>query len=596
MVKHMITKYLLFIILLILNYTTVVFSQNISNAQIFGKITSANDKVIHIGEKWIPVSETGEFTFTAKIKYPMLYDISYGKLNWVAYLEPDSETELKLNSGDLSSLEYKGDLISSNNFLKKTSLLNQPVNDSFYKLENIVQLNRKDKAGFISTIDSLRKFYLRPLFSVGEDKEGLSNAFINLFKADIDFKVNNLIFLYPFRHWWVGITHEKVILSKADLDGINSTIDNIEMLDLPSYKEFCKSWIDYNTEMLATKNTDQKNYCLKKMDAVFDYLPRIFSNHELLDYWLSEFLSEFIQKNGIENSEKYIKDFYANCKTEVYRTRIEKQCSSILEGQKDHIVKTYKSINGYNLQAHIFYANDFKKGEKRPAILVFFGGGWDDGNVTWAFGNAKKYSNLGMIGIAVQYSLSNFKDITPINTMQDAKDLIIWLRINSDSLGIISNKIAGSGWSAGAHLIASAAVFADTLPDKKINSAPDVLLLTSPAVDAGHDVPFNLLLSETGVDPLSLSPVEHVFNGLPPTIIFQGREDHVVPLKGVQLFHDKMVANENYCELCIYDNVGHLFTPSYLDDRGWPQPDKEIQKQADIKAVEFLKKFGFISK
>ncbi|MGD1046414.1 MAG: alpha/beta hydrolase [Bacteroidota bacterium] len=573
------------------------YSQGINNAQIRGTIISATVKTIRIGENTIPISETGEFTFTAKIKYPMLYDISYGKLNWVVYLEPNSKTELKLNSGDLSSLEYKGDLTSPNNFLKKTSLLNQPVNDSFYNLKNIVQLVKKDEANYISAIDSLRNFYLKPLSSVEEGNEKLSKAFIELFKADVNFKVYNLILVYPLRHWWIGTAHERVILSKSGLDYINpKTIDNIEWLDLSSYREFCKSWIDYNADILAIKNTGQKNYSLKKMDVVFGYLPKRLTNHELLDYWLSECLSDFIQKNGMANSEKYVKDFYANCKTEVYRARIENQCSSILQGQKDHIVKIYKSINGYNLTAHIFYPNEFKKGEKRPAILVFFGGGWDDGNVMWAFGNAKQYSNLGMIGIAVQYRLSNHKDITPIDAMQDTKDLMIWLRINADSLGIVSDKIAGSGWSAGGHLIASAAVFADTLHDKEINSAPDVLLLTSPALDVGHEVPFNLLLSETGVDPLSLSPVEHVFKGLPPTIIFQGREDHVVPLKGVQLFHDKMVANGNYCELCIYDNVGHLFTPSYLDDRGWPHPDKEIQKQADIKAVEFLKKFGFISK
>jgi acetyl esterase/lipase len=332
------------------------------------------------------------------------------------------------------------------------------------------------------------------------------------------------------------------------------------------------------------------------MDAVFEYLPGIFTNHELLDYWLSEYLSEFIQNNGMANSEKYVKDFYANCRTEVYRTGIEKLCNSILEGQKDHIVKTYKTVNGYNLQAHIFYPSDFKRGEKRSAIAIIHGGGWTIGDVSWAFEPAKRYSNLGLIGIAVQYRLSNNKDISPIDAMQDAKDLIIWLRANADSLGIISNKIAGSGWSAGGHLITSAAVFADTSTDKKINSAPDALLLTSPAVNAGHDEWFIHLLSKTGVDPLSLSPAEHVSKGLPPTIILEGREDHVTPLDGIKIFNDRMLADGNYCELCIYDSVGHMFTPSYLDDRVWPQPDKEIQKQADIKAVEFLKKFGFISK
>lgn len=589
------TKPLFLIIFLVCSYTAVVFSQKINDAQISGKITNVHDKTIQIGENTITVSETGEFVFAPRIKYPMLYDLSYGKLNWVVYLEPGSKTELKLDSGDLSSLEYEGDLTSPNNFLKKTSLLNQPINGSFYKQENMVQLYGKNEASFLLIIDSLRNLYLNPLSSLQEENTELSEAFINLFRADVDFKVYNLIVHYP--DWHAQVTGEEIILSKAALDCINSrTIDNVALLDLSSYKEFCKSWIDYNADMLAIKNTDPKNYNLRRLDAVFGFLPRIFTNHEPSDYWSSEYLSEFIQNNGMANSEKYIKDFYANCKTEVYRNKVREFCNSILEGQKDHVVRTYKTVNGYNLQAHIFYPSDFKKGEKRPAILVFHGGGWSIGNFSWAFPGAKQYSNLGMIGIAVQYRLSNFMDITPIDAMQDAKDLMIWLRINADSLGILSNKIAGSGWSAGAHLITSAAVFADTLPDKKINSAPNALLLTSPPLDEGNEKWFIHLISKTGVDPLSLSPVEHVSKGLPPTIILQGREDHVVPLKGVQLFHDKMVADGNYCELCIYDNVGHLFTPSYLDDTGQPQPDKEIQKQADTKAVEFLKKFGFMNK
>ena len=69
----------------------------------------------------------------------------------------------------------------------------------------------------------------------------------------------------------------------------------------------------------------------------------------------------------------------------------------------------------------------------------------------------------------------------------------------------------------------------------------------------------------------------------------------MTPLNVVQPFYDKMLAKGNYCEIWIFDKVGHLFTPSNLDDTGWPRPDKEIQKQADIKAVEFLKKFGFIN-
>lgn len=568
------------------------FSRGISESQIKGTIINATEKSIQIGGITIPLSEKGEFVFTAKAESPMLYEVIYGEMNWLVYIEPNRTAEFTLHSGDLSSLEYDGQLIEQNNCLKEASLLEQSVNE----FNSMFKLFSKNEADFLQAIDSLIILYQNPISYVTKGKTKVSKDFVSLFEANASLRIYSFIIHYPDFHWQV--TREGVDLSKAGLDYINpKTVDNIRLLDLSSYQEFTRLWIDYNADILAEKNTKQKDYNHKKMEILFAYLPNLFSNQELIDYWLSEYLSEFMQNNGVANSEKYIKDFYSLSKTEAYQKRIEELHNSILEGHKDHIVKTYKYINGYVLQAHIFYPDNKKEGEMRPAIAIFHGGGWNSGNYSWAFGPAKFYSNLGMIGIAVQYRLSNQKDITPIDAMQDAKDLMIWLRQNSESLGILRNKIAASGWSAGAHLIASAAVFADTLPGNKINSVPDVLLLKSPAVDVGHNqLWFSQLISNTDVDPFSLSPVEHVRKGLPPTIILQGREDHVTPLDDVQLFHDRMVANDNYCEIWIYDNVGHLFTPSYLDDTGYPQPDHEIEKQADKKAVEFLKKFGFISK
>ncbi len=49
-----------------------------------------------------------------------------------------------------------------------------------------------------------------------------------------------------------------------------------------------------------------------------------------------------------------------------------------------------------------------------------------------------------------------------------------------------------------------------------------------------------------------------------------------------------------YCELIIYDNVGHLFTPSTMPDYNDPQPDPDIMKKASEKADEFLFKLGYI--
>jgi hypothetical protein len=55
-----------------------------------------------------------------------------------------------------------------------------------------------------------------------------------------------------------------------------------------------------------------------------------------------------------------------------------------------------------------------------------------------------------------------------------------------------------------------------------------------------------------------------------------------------------MVALGNECTLHIYDGVGHLFTPSHLNDKGVPMPDRVVQKRAYREADLFLQNHGFI--
>ncbi len=181
--------------------------------------------------------------------------------------------------------------------------------------------------------------------------------------------------------------------------------------------------------------------------------------------------------------------------------------------------------------------------------------------------------------------------------MSDARDLIIWMRLHSDSLGIDPDQLVAYGWSAGAHLVSSAAIFSQSIHEKAINSIPDAMILISPAVSlpkgrGWEGWKFNVFGAHTTVS--SANPVEHVREGLPPTIILQGRDDTVTPLDGVQQFHDLMLACGNHCELFIYDGVGHLFTPNSIPDNREPHPDKEVQRKAYNEADAFLMKLGYI--
>ncbi|NET39052.1 MAG: hypothetical protein F6K19_44945, partial [Cyanothece sp. SIO1E1] len=79
-----------------------------------------------------------------------------------------------------------------------------------------------------------------------------------------------------------------------------------------------------------------------------------------------------------------------------------------------------------------------------------------------------------------------------------------------------------------------------------------------------------------------------------PTLILQGRTDRVTPTPFAEQFKQKMDALNYDCELKIYENCGHIFTPSHLDDTGMPMPDPEISRMALEKQVAFLRERNFI--
>jgi len=584
-------------LLLIFITSLVSCSQEIKESQISGKIINAIESTLKIGSQTVPITEDGKFTFIKVIERPILLDVSYANLEWTIFLKPESSFDVLISEKSLDAIEYTGELISSNTYLLETNSLSLEINAVFEK--NWVQFHRQNQTDYVSTIDSLKGLYLKHLTLDSKRYETFSQEFIKLWKAQIDFEFNTLILRYPERYF--QFTDNKVELSRQTIDYTKtSKIDSPEYIDLPGYKKYTKTWIDYQSETLIEKDPSQKHYSLKKIEAVFQILPEIFNNPYLRDFWLTEYLKEHIDKNGITNSNQYVNQFNAICKTEVFKNDIEQNVKSVLDARKDHGVNIYKTENDFILEVHIFRPKDFIITEKRPAIVIFHGGGWVDGYPSWAFSRAKHFSDQGMIGIAAQYRLSNYKDITPVEAMKDAKDVFLWLRTNADSLGIIPNRIAGEGWSAGGHLVTSAAIFPDTLSSQKINSAPNALILKSPALDTDpkHGGYFKSLLGTRDIDPNDLSPVENVAEGLalPPTLILQGRTDSLAPTKYAQLFHDKMKASNYQCELVIYENCGHLFTPSNLDDTGMPQPDKDISKKANKKADEFLKELGYIVK
>ncbi len=258
----------------------------------------------------------------------------------------------------------------------------------------------------------------------------------------------------------------------------------------------------------------------------------------------------------------------------------------------DPVEHIYAVHDSTELSAYVFSPVEHDQ-ESLAAVVVFHGGGWTSGEAAWSFPHARRFAEAGMVGIAVEYRLSDEETITPIEAMADARAVIRWVRANAESLGVDPERIASYGWSAGGHLAVCAAIFDDVEPGSRVSCSPNALVLKSPGVSLLGDLwPRHLLLGRA--DIRSISPDEHVRAGLPPTLILQGDLDTVTPLAGAERFCLRMREAGNRCELEVYRDYGHLFTPAHINDRGQPQPDPEIQAAARQRTDEFLRSLGFM--
>ncbi|TWI01085.1 acetyl esterase/lipase [Luteimonas cucumeris] len=265
--------------------------------------------------------------------------------------------------------------------------------------------------------------------------------------------------------------------------------------------------------------------------------------------------------------------------------------SSVGAQQPAPAIEAFTS-HGAKIGVRVFHPS-LDSDKPRSALVLFHGGGWNEGEAGWMDAIATQYADLGMVAISVDYRLSR-DGITPFDAVADARNAIRWVRREAARLGIDPNKVAALGTSAGAHLAASAAIF-DEPWGSDISSVPNALVLRSPAVSVATSTWFQKLSGGVS-QAAALSPVLHVRAGLPPMILLQGEEDNVTPASGARQFCQRMQARGNTCELKVYPGVGHLFTRNLASQEfpNYDAIDKGVSKDASDAGIAFLRERGFI--
>lgn len=119
------------------------------------------------------------------------------------------------------------------------------------------------------------------------------------------------------------------------------------------------------------------------------------------------------------------------------------------------ITKIYKQIDTVALDMEIHYPKNYESGQQLPAIIFYFGGGWNGGNIGQFRPHAQYFSSRGIIAVLADYRVKSRQGTTPFDAVKDAKSAIRYLRKHHELLGIDPDKIIAAGGSAGGHLAAA---------------------------------------------------------------------------------------------------------------------------------------------
>lgn len=249
---------------------------------------------------------------------------------------------------------------------------------------------------------------------------------------------------------------------------------------------------------------------------------------------------------------------------------------------KPERIVEYKKVGDTALHLHVFNPPGHKVSDKRPAIVFFFGGGWNGGTPTQFYGQSAYFASRGMVAISAEYRTKKSSNTSPQECVKDGKSAVRWLRGHAGELGIDPDRIAAGGGSAGGHVAAATGTlkeFNEAGEDTMISCRPNALVLFNPVFDNGPQGYGHDRVKDYWKE---FSPIDNIDANTPPTVVFLGTKDNLIPVDTAKRFQKLMKDAGGRCELHLYEGQPHGFF------------NKEKYKETLIEADKFLVSLGYL--
>ncbi|MEM7696962.1 MAG: alpha/beta hydrolase fold domain-containing protein, partial [Verrucomicrobiota bacterium] len=158
-----------------------------------------------------------------------------------------------------------------------------------------------------------------------------------------------------------------------------------------------------------------------------------------------------------------------------------------------------------------------------------------------------------------EYRVASRHQTTPRECVADGKSAIRWVRQNAARLGVDPEKIIAGGGSAGGHVAATTGIcegFDEETEDLSISSRPAALVLFNPVYDNGPDG-YGHSRAKTWFP--AISPAHNLSDDDPPTVVFLGMEDDLIPVETAIKFQSEMMTHSLRSDLHLYESQPHGF-------------------------------------
>ena len=229
----------------------------------------------------------------------------------------------------------------------------------------------------------------------------------------------------------------------------------------------------------------------------------------------------------------------------------------------------YKKVGDVTLKLHVFNPSNWKASDRRPAMVFFFGGGWVSGSPKQFYPHCTHLAKKGWVAIAAEYRVKKRHGTSPIECVRDGKSALRWVRAHARELGIDPDHLAAGGGSAGGHVAAATATvrgFDEPGEDATVSARPNALVLFNPVLD---NSPQGWGSSRIGPRWRELSPLHNLHRHMPPTIIFLGTRDKLIPVATMEKCRRRLRELGVRCELRLYQGQGHGFFNYGRDGGRW---------------------------